>query len=174
MVVRKAALTYWSPTPESRSSSGGIVQPVALGLERDLAARIAFGREVNFPGLSKLLGGKNGFRTCERRFGKLEEFAAEISRDSNFGNCIALLCVASVELVALLGQDSGRSAERTTRREATASGRCGPRPGGGGGGEAIPRRCSIMAALIRPISGPPDQFLNLIFGSRGSPRNVHR
>ena len=67
-----------------------------------------------------------------------------------------------------------RSAEGRTRREATASGRCDPRPGGGGGVAAIPRRCSIMAALIMPISGPLDQFLNLIFGSRGSPRNDHR
>ena len=71
---------------------------IALNLERDLAARIAFGREVNFPGLRKLLCGKNGFRTGECCFGNLEEFAAEISRDSDFGNCIALLCVASVDL----------------------------------------------------------------------------
>src|ERR1700731_308696 len=71
---------------------------VALDLERDLAARIAFGGEVNFPRLGEMLGRENGFGTCERRFGELEEFAAEISRDSNFGNCIALLCVASVDL----------------------------------------------------------------------------
>jgi hypothetical protein len=31
-----------------------------------------------------------------------------------------------------------------------------------------------MAALIMPIIGPPNQFLNLICGSRGLTRNDHR
>ena len=57
--------------------------------------------------------------------------------------------------------------------EAIASARCAS-PGGGSGVEATPRRCLIMAALLLPVSGPTDQFLYLIFGNRGLPRNDHR
>jgi len=61
-----------------------------------------------------------------------------------------------------------------THRDAIASARCVSLPEGGSGGEAIPPRWQIMAAPIMPVGGPPDQFLNLIFGSRGSPKNDHR
>jgi hypothetical protein len=59
-------------------------------------------------------------------------------------------------------------------REAIANARCVSLPEGGSGVEAIPPRGQIVAALIMPLGGPPDQFWNLIFGSRGSSKNDHR
>jgi hypothetical protein len=63
-----------------------------------MAARVAFCIKPKLPRLRELVGRKNGFSTPEGRFDELEEFAAEISRDRNFGNAIALLCVAPVDL----------------------------------------------------------------------------
>jgi hypothetical protein len=66
---------------------------VPLDLDRDLTTRIAVGSEANLPRLGELLGGKNSFSARKRRLGELEEFGAEISRDSDLGNRIPLVLI---------------------------------------------------------------------------------
>jgi len=58
-----------------------------------------------------VVGRKNGFSTSERCLDGLEKFITKISRDSDLGNSIAVLCVAPVNLkpenyIGVLG-DSG-------------------------------------------------------------------